>query len=33
MRKICEAIGDFVFAAYWTVYAVLAVGPEPEGER
>ena len=26
MRKICEVIGDFVFAAYWTVYAVLAVG-------
>ena len=33
MRKIREAIGDLVFAVYWTVYAILAVGPEPEGER
>lgn len=33
MRKIYDAIGDFFFAAYWTVYAILVVGPEPEGER
>ena len=33
MRKIFEAIGDFIFAACWTVYAILAVGPEPEGEQ
>ena len=33
MRTIYEAIGDIVVAAYWTVYAVLAVGPEQEGEQ
>ena len=33
MRKICEAIGDFAFAVFWTAYATLAVGTEPEGER
>ena len=33
MRKLCEAIGDFVFAAYWTVYAIIVVGPELEGEQ
>ena len=33
MKKIFEAIGDFIFAAFWTMYAIFAVGPEPEGEQ
>lgn len=33
MKKIYEAIGDFIAAAFWTVYAIFAVGPEPEGEQ
>lgn len=33
MRKLCEAIGDFIAAAFWTVYAIIVVGPELEGER
>ena len=33
MRKIYDAIGDLLWAAYWTAVAVLVVGPEPEGER
>ena len=32
MRKLYNAIGDLLWAAYWTVYAILVVGPEPEGE-
>ena len=33
MRKICEAICDFLFAAFWTAVAIVAVGHEPEGEQ
>lgn len=33
MRTISEAIRDFPWAAYWTAYAIIAVGPEQEGEQ
>ena len=32
MRRIYNAIGDFIWSAYWTAVAVIAVGPEQEGE-
>ena len=32
MRKISGEIRDLLWAAYWTAYAIIAVGPEQEGE-
>lgn len=32
MRKISEAIRGFLWASCWTAVAILAIGPEQEGE-
>jgi len=32
MRKLYDVIRDFIWAAYWTAVAILAIGPEQEGE-
>ena len=32
VRKISEAIRDLIWAACWTAVAILAIGPEQEGE-
>jgi len=33
MRRTYDVIRDLLWAAYWTAYAIIAIGPEQEGER
>ena len=32
MRRTYDVIRDFIWAACWTAVAILAIGPEQEGE-